>query len=447
MAKRRVKKRTHVPPPQARAPATKNGAASMNRSPKSMVIRIGAGQVGSSMSQLAKDVRSMMEPDTASRLKERTKNRLKDYTVMTGPLGVTHLLLFSKSSNGNSNLRIALTPRGPTLNFRIENYSLCKDVIKALKRPRGLGKSHTTPPLLVMNNSMSSKEGASSEKIPKHLESLVTTVFQSLFPPISPQTTPLASIRRIMLLDRDQSSKKDTDESFIINLRHYAITTKRIDLSKRIRRLNPKEYRGKEKDKAVPNLGKLNDVADYLLSAGGDAGFTSASETEMDTDAEVEVLESTTRKVLNKKDLQRMKEGGSKSGRTSGSNVEKRAVKLVELGPRMKLKLMKVEEGLCGGRVMWHDYVTKTREEAQKLDASWEKKRKEKELRRKIQKENVERKKALKAKTPREGKDDEEDDSDEIDDEDNWDSEDFIHEEEEEEEAGEEDVEMEEEEA
>ena len=69
MAKRRVKKRTHVPPGKAGAQGTKNGAASMNRSPKSMVIRIGAGQVGSSMSQLAKDVRSMMEPDTASRLK------------------------------------------------------------------------------------------------------------------------------------------------------------------------------------------------------------------------------------------------------------------------------------------------------------------------------------------------------------------------------------------
>ncbi|EFQ98229.1 ribosome biogenesis protein SSF1 [Nannizzia gypsea CBS 118893] len=432
MAKRRVKKRTHVPPGKAQAPSTKNGAASMNRSPKSMVIRIGAGQIGSSMSQLAKDVRSMMEPDTASRLKERTKNKLKDYTVMTGPLGVTHLLLFSKSSNGNSNLRIALTPRGPTLNFRIENYSLCKDVIKALKRPRGLGKSHTTPPLLVMNNFMSSKEGEASEKIPKHLESLVTTVFQSLFPPISPQTTPLASIRRIMLLDRDLSSKTGEDESFTVNLRHYAITTKRIDLSKRIRRLNPKEFRGKEKDKTVPNLGKLNDVADYLLSAGGDAGFTSASETEIETDAEVEVLESATRKVLNKKELQRAKEAGSKSARGSGSNVEKRAVKLVELGPRMKLKLMKVEEGLCGGRVMWHDYVTKSKEEAQKLDASWEKKRKEKELRRKIQKENVERKKALKAKAPREGEDNE-DDSDEVD-EDNWDSDDFIHEEEDEDE-------------
>lgn len=34
-----------------------------------MVIRVGAGEVGSSVSQLVKDVRRMMEPETASRLK------------------------------------------------------------------------------------------------------------------------------------------------------------------------------------------------------------------------------------------------------------------------------------------------------------------------------------------------------------------------------------------
>lgn len=34
-----------------------------------MVIRIGAGEVGPSVSQLVRDVRSMMEPGTASRLK------------------------------------------------------------------------------------------------------------------------------------------------------------------------------------------------------------------------------------------------------------------------------------------------------------------------------------------------------------------------------------------
>lgn len=68
MAKQRVKKRTHVRAQNASATA-KSGGPSMNKSPKSMVIRTGGSQVGSSVSQLVKDVRLMMEPDTAVRLK------------------------------------------------------------------------------------------------------------------------------------------------------------------------------------------------------------------------------------------------------------------------------------------------------------------------------------------------------------------------------------------
>lgn len=71
MAKRRTKKRTHVRAENPNAGVSKNGTASMNRSPKSMVIRTGASEVGPSVSQLVKDVRQMMEPDTASRLKVR----------------------------------------------------------------------------------------------------------------------------------------------------------------------------------------------------------------------------------------------------------------------------------------------------------------------------------------------------------------------------------------
>lgn len=37
--------------------------------PKSMVIRIGAQEVGGAVSQLVQDVRHVMEPDTAVRLK------------------------------------------------------------------------------------------------------------------------------------------------------------------------------------------------------------------------------------------------------------------------------------------------------------------------------------------------------------------------------------------
>ncbi|KAF7588290.1 hypothetical protein BBP40_005915 [Aspergillus hancockii] len=429
MAKARTKKRTHLHATNASAATRGSGASSMSKTPKSMVIRVGGSQVGSSVTQLVKDVRLMMEPDTAVRLKERKSNRLRDYTVMTGPLGVTHLMLFSKSATGNTNMRMALTPRGPTLNFKVENYSLCRDVEKALKRPRGGGQDHKTPPLLVMNN-FNSPNATENSKVPKRLETLTTTIFQSLFPPINPQATPLSSIRRVMLLNREISPEGGEDDSYVLNLRHYAITTRKTGVSKRIRRLDPKEIRNREKKgAAVPNLGKLEDAADYLLDPSA-AGYTSASETELDTDNEVEVAESTTKKVLTKREMQRMKAGEQQKAQkklNAAPEVEKRAVKLVELGPRLKLRLIKVEEGLCNGKVMWHDYIHKSEEEMKKLDKNWAKKVQVREERRKQQKANIEKKKAEKAKARADGQEveDDEDEDMEVDDEDDWLSDDF----------------------
>ncbi|KAL4811508.1 Brix domain-containing protein [Aspergillus unguis] len=420
MPKRTKSSKPKGPAGPAGSAKGKGSASSISKTPKSMVIRIGGSRVGSSVSQLVKDFRLMMEPDTAVRLKERKSNRLRDYTVMAGPLGVTHLVLFSKSSTGNTNMRVALTPRGPTLNFKVESYSLCRDVEKAQKRPRGGGQDHKTPPLLVMNN-FNNPDADENSKVPKRLEGLTTTIFQSLFPPINPQATPLQSIRRVMMLNREPASESDDEGSYVLNLRHYSIATRKTGISKRIRRLDPKEVRTREKHKsAVPNLGKLEDAADYLLDPSA-AGYTSASETELDTDNEVEVAGTTTRKVLTKREMQRMKSGEKVERKTNTTEVEKRAVKLVELGPRLKLRLIKVEEGLCDGRVMWHDYIHKSQQEVDALDKTWDQKTKEKEARKKLQKENVERKKQEKAKARAEGKeveDDEDDDLDELDDDD-----------------------------
>ena len=145
MAHRRSKKRPQTALQNASAQGTSKPG---DRTPKSMVIRIGAAEVGPSVSQLVKDVREMMEPHTASRLKERKNNRLRDYTTMSGPLGVTHLLLFSRSEKGNINMRLAITPRGPTLHFGVEKYSLCKDIMKAQKHPKKGMQLHQTPPLV-----------------------------------------------------------------------------------------------------------------------------------------------------------------------------------------------------------------------------------------------------------------------------------------------------------
>lgn len=327
-------------------------------------------------------------------------------------------------------MRLAITPRGPTLHFRVERYSLSKDVQKALKHPKTSKKDYLTPPLLVMNNFTSPASADGSEPaVPKHLESLTTTIFQSLFPPISPQSTPLASIRRVLLLDRElPRSSSDTASgdsgAYTIKLRHYAITTKRTGLSRGIRKLNAAERLslGRKRKGGIPNLGKLDDVADYLLDPAAAGGFTSGSESEVETDAEVEVLENNARKVLNKKQMSAIRSGNDKVQKPEFPGVNKKAVKLVEIGPRMKLRMTKVEEDVCGGKVMWHEYIKRSKEEMEAMEKVWDKRRSEKAERRRIQKENVERKR--KEKGGKERDEENKEDVDQLGDKD-WDDEDF----------------------
>jgi ribosome biogenesis protein SSF1/2 len=153
------------------------------------------------------------------------------------------------------------------------------------------------------------------------------------------------------------------------------------------------------------------------------AGYTSASDTEQDTDAEVEVAAPVRQKVLSRKEKEKLKAGDETSharARGEKPRVEKRAVKLVELGPRMKLRLTKVEEDVCGGKIMWHEYIKKSKAEEQELEKKWTQRNKEKEERRRIQKENVEKKRKEKAaargETGEGEGEDEEDEDEEMDD-------------------------------
>lgn len=79
MARRRTKKRTHVGARNGRSYGVPATTSLASRAPKSMVIRIGAGEVGPSVSHLVKDVRGMMEPGTASRLKVIIYSKILTY--------------------------------------------------------------------------------------------------------------------------------------------------------------------------------------------------------------------------------------------------------------------------------------------------------------------------------------------------------------------------------
>lgn len=308
-----------------------------------MVIRVGASEVGQSVSSLVRDTRQMMEPYTASRLRERKSNKLKDFTAMAGPLGITQLLLFSRNdSTGSNTLRIATVPRGPTIHFRIREYSLCKDVRKRLTNPTIPSKAFSSPPLLVMNN-FKTVQGTSPLGSPENMpmqDLLLIETFRNMFPAINPQQTPISNIRRVVCLVRTPSSS-----NYAIEVRHYAIVTKPVDVSRPIRRINAAEKRPKppSDDKhllkgAMPNLGNLNDIADYMLHQSTvTEGYISESEAE--EDANVEVFPPVSRQP--------------RGGRIT-RGAEKRAVKLLELGPRMTLEMVKIEEGLAEGTTMWH---------------------------------------------------------------------------------------------
>lgn len=325
-----------------------------------MVIRSGASEVGRSLSLLTRDLRHMMEPHTAIRLKERKANKIKDYLTMAGPLGVTHLLVLSRTDN-NANLRIIRAPRGPSLHFRIHEYMLNKDVRRLQKNPKSPTTEFLTPPLLVMNhfNQNSSKDSPH--------EALLTTTFQNMFPPISVQHTNINSVKRVLLLNR-------RDDGYI-DLRHFIISTKPVGISRPIRHL----LKGEKKDSDIPDLHNVRDISDYVLHGDGISGAASDSEIEEDATVEIDrpVPTKTEENLLSASQLLKPKQ---------------QAIKLIEIGPRMTLELIKITEDAMGGKVLYHSHVHKSKEEIKQQDNFHEQSRALKEKRKKEQDENVRRK-------------------------------------------------------
>eukprot|EP00887_Chlorella_sp_A99_P007231 scaffold2.g7231.t1 len=209
------------------------------------------------------------------------------------------------------------------------------------------------PPLVVMNNFSSpgapaggAAGGGKKDKPAEQLQ-LATALFQSLFPPIN----------RVLLLDHSRETGR-------IALRHFSIGVAPSGVSK-----NLKVGRALLARKGLPDMGRMADVAEFLTRSG----YGSESEGE---DAEVA-------RVTLQQDL----------GKGNVTQRQSR-VRLHEVGPRMELEIVKVEEGLCDGRVLYHAYEQRDTEEAAAQEEEHEARRRLKEQRRREQEENVRRKQA-----------------------------------------------------
>lgn len=335
MVHKRKKRRTHVP----------TDPALVEKTPKSFVVR--SGPVSADVAQLVTDLRRVMEPNTATHLKEREKNKIKDFVMIAGQLSVSHMIVLTESETC-VNLKMGRLPRGPTVYFRVESFSLSKDVLALQKNPKSPGSDFKTPPLVILNNFNNDD---------KHLN-LVSTVLQNLFPAIKLGTIKLADCRRVVLFDFDVETNQ-------IEFRHYNINVKLTGVSKSIKNLISAN---------LEDLDKFNDVSDYILKAS----MLSESDVEDAGESTVTLPD----KYIGK--------GNSKS--------EERAIRLVELGPRMSLSINKIVSNLMSGDVLYHSYISKTRAQVKEL----EKKRRErgeiKAKRRAAQEANVKAKNAMKTK-------------------------------------------------
>ena len=297
-----------------------------------------------------------MMPFTASNFQEDanyrklTLNKYCQHVCL--PLGISHMLAFSQNKE-KLNFRVAKTPQGPTLTFRVHQFSLSKHVQKLQRRPVNTNTLVTSPPIVVTNNF-----GDSSA--PPQIK-LMRITFQNMFPAINVANVKLKDCRRVVLfhlIEKDNEAQR-------VEVRHYAIKATPVGINRKVRRLIQTK---------IPNLNKVKDIADYIAgTANASTSVDAASDSEPeDSNAVVELAQNYTG---------RGNKGQSKS-----------ALKLVELGPRLSLELIKVEQGLGDGNVMYHAFVHKTPEEAKEIQEKAEQKIRLKRQRREEQERNVEKK-------------------------------------------------------
>lgn len=297
-----------------------------------------------------------MLPYTAIHFKEDAKNSkltLSRYSrELAMPMGISHILAFTQNEE-RLNLRLARVPDGPTMTFRVKQFSLSRHVKAIQRRPYTSAGAFQQPPVVVTNN-------FGDATAQPHVK-LMRITFQNMFPAINVATVKLADCRRVVLFNMT----KNADGEDVVEIRHFAIKATPVGINKKVRRLIQTK---------VPNLGNVQDIADYITgsaTATTDAGNASDSEPE----------DETSHVVLSQKYAGR---GNVKS--------QKSALKLVELGPRLSLHLVKVERGLGGGDVMYHAHITKTAEEVKELKERKQKEAQLKQQRRDEQERNVERK-------------------------------------------------------
>ena len=382
---RRVKKQTQK--------QTEQEDTEWEAAPKCFVF--GKGKIGAPLKALVADMKQVMSPNTARALRWTKRNKLRDFVHVAGQLKVSFFLIVSTTETA-SYLRLVRAPRGPTLTFKVDAYSLVSDVKASLRRPQSAGAGvWQSAPLLVLSGFDANVQE----------EKLMSTMLQNLFPTINAATMQINACRRVLLIH-----KRPANEGGSIELRQYMIKATPTGVSRGVKKL--------VRNAQLPSLGRYADVSDYLLG-GKNGGYSSDSAGETDDEEKAELPQATHAAKAGQK-ARRTTTTTTTTTTTATTTTQPHtlppascsappltappqhppaqvSIKLHELGPRLQMSLLKVQEGLCDGATLYHALVSKSEDEVAQTAARRKGREEARAARREEQEGNVERKRAAEA--------------------------------------------------
>ena len=180
------------------------------------------GKVSTQLKALVEDLKRVMSPNTAVSLRAQKRNKLRDFVDVAGALHVSFFLIVSATEK-NSYLRLVRSPRGPTLTFRIDGFSLSSDLAATLRKPYSPSDAvWQCAPMLILSN---------FDRERQH-EALEATMLQNLFPTLNVASARLATFRRVVLVHQ-----LPDDEGGGCELRQYVIKAAPTGVTKGVKRL------------------------------------------------------------------------------------------------------------------------------------------------------------------------------------------------------------------
>ena len=137
----------------------------------------------------------------------------------------------------------------------------------------------------------------------------MSTMLNNLFPSLDLTAVKPSNVKRVVLVNFDAARD-------ILEWRHYYVKQQSADLNNKLRKM--------VSNKRLPNLSDVKDLSQYFA---GNIGYVSESDVDNLPNSKLQMEESTNKGTITKKKV---------------------SLRLFEIGPRMTLKLVKIEEGFIG---------------------------------------------------------------------------------------------------